>query len=82
MRPPTQQSLQNPQINIAKIPFGAGLVGGIAAVGLLLIMLIDIPQLWYIAPAALVLGAGVALVLHFVKRRNPGTAWILPATKR
>ena len=82
MRPPIQKSLQNPQINIAKIPFGSGLAGGIAAAGLVLIILLDIPQLWFMAPAALALGGGIALALHFVRHKNPGTAWILPATKK
>ena len=70
MRPDSQ----NPQTNIAKIPFGSGLAGGIAAAGLVLIILIDIPQLWFMAPAALALGGGIALLLHFIYARTRGAS--------
>jgi hypothetical protein len=32
--------------------------------------------------AVLALDCGVALVLHFIRHKNPGAFWILPATKK
>ena len=71
-----------PQINIAKIPIGSGLGGGLAAVASVLIILLGLPELWYFLPGALALGCAVAMILHFVRHKNPGEAWILPATKK
>jgi hypothetical protein len=73
---------QNPQINISKIPMGSGIGGALAAVGSVLIILLGLPELWYFLPGSLALGCGVALVLHFIRHKNPGEPWILPATKK
>ena len=73
---------QNPQINISKIPMGSGIGGGLAAAGCILIILLGLPELWYFLPAALALGSGIALVLHFIRHKNPGEPWILPAAKK
>jgi len=73
---------QNPQINIAKIPMGSGIGGALAAVASILIILLGLPELWYFLPGSLALGCGVALALHFIRHKNPGEAWILPATKK
>jgi hypothetical protein len=70
-----------PQINLAKIPVGGGIAGAIFAVGSTVIFLIGIPALRYMLSAAIVLGCGVALVLHFIRHETPGTSWILSATK-
>jgi hypothetical protein len=71
-----------PQINIAKIPVGGGIAGAIFAVGSMVIFLVGIPMLRVVFPAAIVLGCGVALVLHFIRHETPGASWILSATKK
>ena len=73
---------QNPQINISRIPLGSGIGGALAAVASVLIILLGLPELWYFLPGSLALGCVVALVLHFIRHKTPGEAWILPATKK
>ena len=73
---------QNPQINVSKIPMGSGLGGALAAIASVLIILLGLPELWYFLPGSLALGCAVALLLHFIRRKNPGEPWILPATKK
>ena len=68
----------SPQINLAKIPVGGGIAGAIFAIGSMLIFLLGIPTIRYIFPAAIVLGCGVALVIHFRRHETLGAAWILP----
>jgi hypothetical protein len=76
------EEIQNPQINVSKIPLGSGLGGALAALACMLIILFGIPELWYFVPVPLALGCVVALFLHFIRHKSPGQAWILPATKR
>ena len=71
-----------PQINISKIVVGGGIAGTIFTLGSMLIFLIGIPALRYFLPAAIVLGCGVALMIHFIRHETPGRSWILPATKK
>jgi hypothetical protein len=71
----------NPQINISKIPGGAGIAGALFALGSMLIFLIGIPRLRYFFVAALILGGAVALILRFVHRETPGKPWILSGTR-
>ena len=71
-----------PQINLANIPVGGGIAGAIFAVGSMLIFLIGIPAIRYVFPLAVVLGCGVALVLHFMRHETPGASWILSAKKK
>jgi hypothetical protein len=71
----------SPQINMSKIPVGGGIAGAIFAVGSMAIFLTGIPAVRYIFPAAIVLGCGVALILHFVRHETPGASWILPTKK-
>ena len=71
-----------PQINVSKIPGGAGVAGALFAVISMLIFLLGIPALRVMLPAAIVLGCGVALVLHFIRHETPGASWILPAGKK
>jgi len=71
-----------PQINLSKIPVGGGIAGAIFAIGSMAIFLTGIPVLRYIFPVAVVLGGGVALVLHFMRHETPGTSWILSGTKK
>jgi hypothetical protein len=77
-----RDEMQNPQINISKIPMGSGIGGALAAIASVLIILLGLPELWYFLPGALAAGCGIALALHFVHHKNPGEPWILPATKR
>lgn len=69
----------NPQINISKIPGGAGIAGALFALGSMLIFLIGVPRLRYFFVAALILGLGIALILRFIHRETPGKPWILSA---
>jgi hypothetical protein len=55
-----------PQINMSKIRVGGGIAGAIFAVSSMLIFLIGIPEIRYMFPAAILLGCGVALALHFI----------------
>ena len=72
---------QNPQINISKIPMGSGIGGAFAAFACILIILLGLPELWYFLPGSIALGCAVALVLHFIRHKNPGEPWILPAMR-
>jgi len=71
-----------PQINLAKIPGGAGIAGAIFAIGSMVIFLIGLPALRYVFPAAIVLGGAVALILHFMRHETPGAPWIRSSTKK
>ena len=75
------EEIHNPQINISKIAVGGGIAGAFFAAVSTLIFLIGIPLVRYMFPVALILGAGIALVLHFARHKTPGTPWILPGTK-
>jgi hypothetical protein len=72
----------NPQINISKIPMGSGIGGAFGAIACVLIILLGLPELWYFLPGSVAFGCAVALVLHFIRHKNPGEAWILPAMKK
>lgn len=72
-----REDTSNPQVNISKIPGGGGVAGALFAVLSMLILLIGIPRLRIFFVGALVLGLGIALVLHFVRRETPGKPWIL-----
>ena len=76
------EGASSPQINVSKIPVGGGIAGAIFAVGSALIFLIGIPALRYFLLAAIVLGCGVALAIHFIRHETPGTSWIRSATKK
>ena len=72
----------SPQINVSKIQGSGGIAGALFAVISTLIFLIGIPALRYMFLAAIVLGCGVALILHFIRHETPGAPWILSATKK
>ena len=75
------QGSPNPQINLSKIPGGAGFAGALFAIGGMLIFLIGIPRLRFFLLAASILGCGVAVVLRLVRRETPGKPWILLSTQ-
>ncbi len=72
---------QSAQINSAKIRVGGGIAGAIFTIGTVLIFLTGIPVVRYIFPVALVLGCAVALLLHFIRYKNPGSPWLISATE-
>jgi hypothetical protein len=76
------EEIRNPQINISKIAVGGGIAGAFFAAISMLIFLVGIPLVRYMFPAALTLGAGIAMVLHFARHKTPGTPSILPGTRR
>jgi hypothetical protein len=76
------ESTPGPQINVSKIVAGGGIAGAIFTVSSTLIFLIGIPALRYFLPAAIVLGCGVAVIIHFIRHETPGKSWILAATKK
>lgn len=71
-----------PQINVSSIRAGGGIAGTIFTLASMLIFLIGIPALRYFLPAAIVLGLGVALVIHFIRHETPGKAWIPSPLKK
>ena len=77
-----RDDVQNPQINSAKIPVGGGIAGAFCALASMLIFLIGIPMLRFLFPAAVVLGCGLALVLHFMRHKTTGAPWILSGPKK
>jgi hypothetical protein len=77
-----REGAPTPQINMSKLAVGGGIAGTIFAVLSTLIFLVGIPALRYFLPAAIVLGCGVALILHFIRHKTPGASWILSATKK
>jgi len=77
-----REEATRPQINASKIVFGGGIGGAIFTVGSMLIFLIGLPVLWYLFPAAIAVGCGVALVLHFSGHKTIGAPWIPAPTKK
>jgi len=67
------EDTRTPQINSAKVPVSGNITGAIVA-GSMAIFLIGLPVLWYAFPAAVVLGCGAALVLHFTRHESPGSS--------
>ncbi len=70
-----------PQINVSKIPGGRGIAGALFALGSMGIFLVAIPRLRYFFIAAIIVGAGIALILRFIRHETPGKPWILPAAQ-
>jgi hypothetical protein len=75
------QTPPSPQINVSKIPGGAGIAGALFAIISMVIFLIGIPLVRFMFPAAIVIGCGVALVLHWIRHETPGEPWILSGKK-
>ena len=65
-------------INIAKIPVAGSAAGAIFGFGSMAILLIGIPELQLLFPAALILGCGIAVAFRLIRPETPGTSWILP----
>ena len=77
-----REGAATPQINVSKIQGSGGIAGALFAVISTVIFLIGIPALRYFFPAAIVLGCGVALIIHFIRHETPGAPWILSATEK
>ena len=73
--------VRKPQINLSSIPVGGGVAGALCAVASMGIFLIGIPALRYFLPAAIVIGGGVALAIHFTRHETPGKPWIPTSPK-
>jgi len=76
-----REDTQRPQINMSKLAVGGGIAGAVFTAGSMLIFLTGIPVLRYMFPAAMAVGCGVALILHFMRHETPGAAWI-PSARR
>ena len=74
-----QDNLPYAEINVAKVPADGNVGGMLFAVGTVVIFCWGIPLVRYLFPAAIVLGCGIAVVLHFIRHPTPGASWILPA---
>jgi hypothetical protein len=73
---------RGPQINVSKMVAGGGIAGALFTACSMAIFLIGIPALRYMFPAAILLGSGIALALHFARHKTTGAPWILPAAKK
>ena len=76
------QESPRPQINASKIVVGSGVGGAIFTIGSMLIFLAGLPVLWYLFPAAILLGALFAVVRRVLRRQAPGAPWILAAIEQ
>ena len=76
------ENVPSPQINVSKIQGGGGAAGSLFAIISMLIFLIGIPALRYFLPAAIVLGGGVALAIHFHRHETIGASWIASANRK
>jgi hypothetical protein len=56
-----------PDINVARVPVDGNIGGLMFAAATVIIFLLGIPLLWYLFPAAIVSGCGIALLLHFTR---------------
>jgi hypothetical protein len=74
-----QDNLPYAEINLAKVPADGNVGGVLFAVGTVVIFFWGIPLVRYLFPAAIVLGCGIAVVLHFIRHQTPGASWILPS---
>jgi hypothetical protein len=59
------------EINVAKVPADGNFGGMIFALATVMIFFWGIPLVRYLFPCAILLGCGVALVLHFIHRADP-----------
>ena len=70
-----------PQINIAKITVGGGLIGLFITLGSMLIFYMGIPLIRYLLPVAVILGCAIAFLLRFTRHETSATSRILSVPK-
>ncbi len=61
----------HPGISVHHIQVGGGIAGLIFTAGSMMVFLWGVPALWYFLGGAIVLGAGVAVVLPMLRRGDP-----------
>jgi fatty acid desaturase len=71
-----------PQINMSKLPVGGGVGGAIFAAGTMSIFLAGIPLVRVMFPIALLVGAAIAMAIHFLHHETPSNSRILSAVKK
>lgn len=73
-----EEDSSKPQINVSQIPVGGGIAGALFAAISMTIFMIGIPAIRYVFPVVLVVGGGIALILHSMDKRSkaPGQPWI------
>jgi hypothetical protein len=71
-----------PEINVARVPVDANIGGLMFAAATVIVFLPGIPLLWYLFPAAIVSGCGIAFLLRLLRRETPGVPWTRSAGKR
>jgi hypothetical protein len=60
------------EINVARVPVDANIGGLMFAAATVIIFLLGIPLLWYLFPAAIGAGVGVAFLLRLMRREAAG----------
>ncbi len=73
-----EERSSKPQINVSSIPVGGGIAGSLFAAISMAIFMIGIPAIREVFPVVLLVGGGIALVLHSMdkKAKIPGQPWI------
>jgi hypothetical protein len=70
------------EINMAKIPVSGDIAGLIFTAATVLIFFWGIPEIRYLLPAAIVLGCGIAVGLHFIRHEDESIPHIFQGTKK
>jgi hypothetical protein len=70
------------EINMAKVPADANIGGLIFAAATVMIFFWGIPLVRVLFPAAIVVGGGIALALHFLRPDATGKPWIPPGLRK
>jgi hypothetical protein len=68
------------EINMSRIPVTADIPGLLFTIGTVLIFYWGIPELRYVLPAAILVGCGIAVALHFI-RHDDSPSRFLTGTK-
>jgi len=63
-----KQDYPHQGITMHRIRFGGGVAGLMFTLGCMVLFLAGLPILWYPFVAAIAFGAGIATVLHFLRR--------------
>ncbi|HEY6248635.1 MAG TPA: hypothetical protein VI685_01675 [Candidatus Angelobacter sp.] len=66
----TKEGYPHPGISMHKMPVGAGVAGFLFAVGMTVVFLMKLPELWPFLVGAIVLGGAVAVFLRWLHRKG------------